>query len=79
MATGSSIPLGPAHGSGINIPYLSSKVGEKGHLPKTAVCSLNPFFYYYYHYYSSHACLFRACLLFIREGFALSLTLCTMD
>lgn len=44
-------------------------------------CSLfpQPPFFYDYYYYSSHACLFRACLLFIREGFALSLTLCTMD
>lgn len=53
--------------------------GGRKDLPKTAVCSLNAFFNYYYYHCSSHACLFRACLLFIREGFALSLTLCTMD
>lgn len=50
-------------------------VGGRDTSPKLQFVPLTPFFYYY----SSHACLFRACLLFVREGFALSLTLCTMD
>lgn len=64
---------------GCNVLYKSYRVGGKGHLPKIAVSSLNPFFLLIIIIIAVTLVCFRACLLFIKEGFALSLTLCTMD
>lgn len=72
VATGSSIPLGPARGSGVQCSlYELQAGGGKDTSPKLQFVPLT-FFFFFLYYYSTHACLSRACLLFIREGFALS-------
>lgn len=45
---------------GCNVSYVNYR-GE-GHLPRTAVSSLKPFFYYSSHAYCFRVCLFAACL-----------------
>lgn len=32
---------------GCNVPYMSYKLRGEGHLPKTAICSLNLFFFFF--------------------------------